>query len=351
MRKLTFTFFVMVVFGLAVFAQDTESYTALKVTGDNIPVIDGTIDAIWDNVEIVPLEKVPEQGGVVHANITEPNPDPTDYYAEFGMLWNEDGMYFLFTVVDDALVIFEDYNTGNSTPADKWWVDDNINLLFSKDLINSPFTQWEFAWQPGIDQEEKLSSSDWENPALIDISLVSSAWYQDGNTYTLETFIDWLAFDDGNADISENMDIFLEARARDDDDMVVDDPWETMFQWSTVNYNIETDGIGFGTVTLSAMEVVAPTAVKSFTNNTFNALLAPSYSTGNTQLQLTLDKSGDVYVAVYDMTGKKVKGFVLDNRIAGKNSIPLDLNFLQQGIYMVNVQSGINSSVLKYIKQ
>ncbi len=351
MKKFTLTFFIVAVFGLAVFAQDTESYTALKVTGGNVPTIDGTIDAVWDNVEIVPLEKVPEQSGVVHANITVPNPDPTDYYAEFGMLWDDDGMYFLFRVVDDIIVIFEDYDAGNTTPADKWWADDNINLLFSKDLLNNTFTQWEFAWQPNIDQEEKLSSDDWLNAAEIDISLVSSAWYQDGNTYTLETFIDWEAFDDGNAVITPDMDIYLEARARDDDDMVVDNPWESMFQWSTVNYDIETSGIGFGTVTLSSTEVVVPSAAKDLLNDQFDALLVPSYSTGSTQLQLTLDKPGDVSIKVYDMSGKRVNGFVLENRTAGENIVPLDLNSLQQGVYLVNVLSGNSSSVLKYIKQ
>ena len=117
MKKFTFIIFIVTLFSLAIFAQDTESYTALKVTGDNVPVIDGTIDALWDNVEIVPLEKVPEIGGVVHTNITVPDPTEDDFYAEFGMVWNEDGMYFLFRVVDDVIVIFEDYNTSNSTPA------------------------------------------------------------------------------------------------------------------------------------------------------------------------------------------------------------------------------------------
>ena len=351
MKKFTFIIFIVTLFSLAIFAQDTESYTALKVTGDNVPVIDGTIDALWDNVEIVPLEKVPEIGGVVHTNITVPDPTEDDFYAEFGMVWNEDGMYFLFRVVDDVIVIFEDYNTSNSTPADKWWVDDNINLLFSKDLLNTSFTQWEFAWQPGIDQEEKLSSDDWENPALIDISLVSSAWDEDGDTWTLETFIDWEAFDDGNAVITPDMDIFLEARARDDDDMVADSPWESMFQWSTINYNIETDGVGFGTVTLSSTEVVAPSAVSSLLNDQFDALLVPSYSSGSTQLHLTLNKPGNVSISIYDMSGKRVNGIVLDSGTAGENIIPLDLSSLQQGIYLVNVYSGNNSSVLKYIKQ
>lgn len=352
MKKFTFTFFIISIFGLAVFAQ--ESYMAMKVTGDNVPVIDGTIDAIWDNVLIVPLEKVPEKDGSIHPNITVPDPEPDDYYAEFGLLWNEDGLYALFRVVDDVIVIFEDFDPDNATPADKWWVDDNINLLFNKDLSNNTdalFTQWEFAWQPGIDQEEKLSSSDWLNAALIDISLVSSAWNQDGTTWTLETFIDWEAFADGSAVITPDMDIYMEARARDDDDEAVDDPWEAMFQWSTTNYEIENTGEGLGTVTLSSEEVTAPEAVNSTSENVLAARLVPSLSTGNTQLWISLDTPSDITVTLFDMSGKQVDELVFNNQSAGDNDIALDFSFLQQGVYLIHVNSGNNSNVLKYVKQ
>jgi len=354
MIKFTFTFLLVACLSRLIFAQDTESYTALKVSGDNVPVIDGTIDAIWDNVLIIPLEKVPEKDGSIHSNITVPNPELDDYYAEFGLLWNEDGLYALFRVVDDVLVIFEDYDPANSTPADKWWVDDNINLLFNKDLSNNTgasFTQWEFAWQPGIDQEEKLSSDDWLNAALIDISLVNSTWNQDGNTWTLETFIDWEAFADGAAVITPDMDIYMEARARDDDDMEVDNPWETMFQWSTTNYEIENTGEGLGTVTLSSTEVEAPEAVNDLLNDQLEARLVPNYSKGYTNLQFDLEKPGDVIVTLYEISGKMVNEFTLHQQSAGENSIPLDLNSLQQGVYLIHVRSNENYSVLKYIKQ
>lgn len=350
MKKITFTILTTLIFSAMTFAQDFESYTALKVTGDNVPVIGGTIDPIWENAVVVALEKVPESGGVVHSNITVPNPEPADYSAEISMLWNESGIFFLFTIVDDKVVIFEDYDAANTTPADKWWADDNINLLFSKDLVNTSFTQWEFAWQPGIDQEEKLSSDDWLNAALIDISLVSSAWHQDGTTWTLETFIDWQAFADGSAVITEGMNIYLEARARDDDDEVDNDPWESMFQWSTVNYGVENDGVNMGEVTLSAQEAQAPSAITSVSAQ-FNQLsLFPNPSTGNSELQLTLEQNGNVMVDVYDVTGAFVKGFVFEDRQAAENRIPLNLEDLNSGTYLIQVQSNNNSGVLKYVR-
>lgn len=352
MKKITFTILITLVFGLITLAQDTESYTALKVTGDNIPVIDGTIDAIWSNVEIVPLTKVPEIDGEVHPNITVPDPEPDDYYAEFGMLWNEDGMYFLFTVVDDIIVIYEDYDTGNDTPADKWWWDDNINILFSKDLVNSTFTQWEFAWQPGIDQEEKLTSNDWLNPMPdgMETEFVESAWYNDGDTWTLETFISWDAF--LGSTYTAGGDIYLETRARDDDDDGVEsNSWETMFQWSTVNYDIENTGEGLGTVTLSVEEVQAPSAISNVVAHFDQMGLYPNPSSGNSELHLALEDRGDVIVSVYDISGRFIKDIVFNNRPAADNSLPLNLEELSQGTYLLQVHSNNNSGVLKYVKQ
>ena len=346
MKKVIFTISFFAFYGLALFAQ-TESYTALKVTGNNIPVIDGVIEPLWDNVEKVTLAKVPEIGGVPHPNITVPNPDPSDYSAEIGMVWNDDGIFFWFKVVDELLVIEDDYYMNNGVDADQWWTDDNINILFSKDLVNASFQQWEFAWQPGIDQEEKLSSDLWANPAVIDESLVSSAWFNDGTTWILETFIDWGAFADGNANISDGMDIYLEARARDDDD---GGTWESMFHWSTINYEVENDGVGMGTVTLSGTELEVSGIFDIQKVNNISRIY-PNPSNGYSDLELTLDNAGDVYVSIFDLAGKKMLEFAYENMAAGNNIVPLNLATIEKGIYMVHVQTKDTSGVAKLFKQ
>lgn len=344
------TLLVASLLSISVFAQDTESYTALKVTGDNVPVIDGNIDAIWEKVEIVPLTKVPEIGGVVHSNITVPDPETSDFYAEIGMLWNNDGIFFIFSVTDDKIVIVEDHYLDNDTPADKWWYDDNINILFSKDLYNWSFQQWEFAWQPGIDQEEKLSSDDWANPAEIDTDLVQSAWYNDGDIWILETFIDWKAFDDGLATITPDSEIFLEARARDDDDEYMGSSWEAMFQWSTLNYEVEATGEGMGTVTLSSTELQA-SGISDLHSEFGKMSIHPNPSRGKSELQLTLLSMGSVDIAVSDMTGKLYRVFQFQDLSAGENSLALDLTSFSQGVYFLSISSGEKSGVLKYVKQ
>ena len=339
MKKLIFTL-LFAVSVITVFGQ--ESYTALKIPDGKAPAIDGVIDNIWDNVEFVQLAKVPD-----NANITVPNPDPSDFYAEIGMLWNDTGMFFLFRVTDDIILIEDDDPTLDAVPADKWWTDDNINILFSKDLVNTSFEQWEFAWQEGIDQEEKLSSDDWLNAAKIDISMVQSAWYQDGNDWTLETFINWQSFADGNPTITPGMKIYLEARARDDDD---GGTWESMFQWSTTNYSVESTGEGMGEVTLSATEVEVPTAITEHFSGLNQEIIYPNPVNDFSRLSFNLNEPGMVTVKILNLDGKEINTVINELRPQGKQIIPLETKNLSKGNYLVKIVNANGSKVVKLVK-
>jgi hypothetical protein len=345
MIKIIFILLLTGILGLMAYSQgDTESYTAYKVTGDMVPVIDGVIEPAWYSVEKVPLQKVPEDGGAIHPNITVPNPDPSDFYAEFGTCWNDSGIFFYFMVVDDKIVIEDDNAATNTVPNDQWWTDDNINILFSKDLTNATWEQWEFAWQEGINQEEKLSSDDWLNAAKIDQNLVQSAWYNDGTTWVLETYIDWWAFKD---DPTPGEAIYLEARARDDDD---DGTWESMFQWSTIRYQVENDGIGLGAVTLSETELT-PTGIAPVMEHTGDLRVFPNPTGGRSDLAVTLERAGNVGVTVYDMSGKSVLDQAYSGRAAGKNLLPLHLESLRKGMYMVRVTTVERTCTVKLVKE
>ncbi len=339
MRETIFTLFFLL---YAMTGWTQESYTALKATGNNVPVIDGTIDAVWNAVEMVQLTKVPD-----NANITVPDPDPSDFAAAFGMLWNETGMFFIFRITDEKIVIEDDDPTLSAVPADKWWTDDNINLLFSKDLVNTTFTQWEFAWQPGIDQEEKLSSDDWLNAALIDISMVQSAWHHDGTTWTLETFIKWESFNDGVVSITPGQVIYLEARARDDDD---GGTWESMYQWSTTNYDIEKTGEGFGSVTLSSQEVEVVSGISGLAAGRNVLSVFPNPSGDIVNLWLHPDQSGMVSVELFSMEGRKLTNLLNEPVHAGEQVIPLDMRDFSSGHYWLKISSVIGSRTISLVK-
>lgn len=345
MKKLIFTFLFI---GIALVGWSQESYTALKVKTADTPIIDGAIDDLWKDVTMVSLTKVPEVGGVVHSNITVPSPTAADFSAKFGVLWNDDGIFFLFRITDDNIVIEEDYYLDNEIAADKWWADDNMGILFSKDLVNTTFEQFEFAYQPGVDQEEKLSSDLWANPHVIAAEMVQAAWEQDGDVWTLETFIDWDSFD---ATITPGMDIAVEMRARDDDDS---GDWESMYQWSTINYAVEDDGVGLGTVSLSTTELevsVLPSAIKNISSNLNNVNVYPNPVQEGTKIQFNLTKAENVNIELFDICGSKIASISNGFRNVGEQIVPLNMSNYTAGTYLLMINTGSGADVLKITKQ
>ena len=203
----------------------------------------------------------------------------------------------------------------------------------------------------GINHEEKLTSSQWAPPAVLDESLVKSAWWNDGKTtWILETFISWDAFADGNADITGGMNVYLEACARDDDDDGVDsDPYEAMLQWSADRY-AQDDGIGLGTVTLSNTEIQPVTPVE-LTEIQSDAQIFPNPVADVAELRLKLGKGGSVYCSVFDISGKLIDRQTYSNRPTGLNSIALNTGSLVKGIYLLSVQTPSDSKMLRFIKE
>lgn len=340
MRKLKFILLLVgCVYSLLLSAQ-TESYNAKYVAEENMPEIDGTIDAIWNGVTMAAIEKVPE-----NSNITVPNPNPDDFSASFGIIWSDYGLFVLFEVTDDNIVIEDDYYLDNEIEADMWWTDDNINLLFSQDLINESFSQFEFAWQQGVNQEEKLSSSDWANDAVIDISLVESAWFNEGDLWILETFISWEAFGYEAFDLSNGDVIYCEARVRDDDD---DGTWESMFQWSTDNYDVESTGEGMGAVTLTADEI---TSINNQNSSSESIQIRPNISDGNVNLVLNTPEAGYAAYEVISITGQIVDKGQLALQSSGTQTVPLSFENLSSGIYIIKVSSNGSDLISKFIIQ
>jgi hypothetical protein len=302
----------------------TESYTALKATGGNIPVIDGTIDAIWNQVAIVAVAKSP----INPTYNTEPNPLPDDFKADFGMLWADEGMYYLIKIVDDILCYDDD---------PQWWHDDNVNILFSKDLTNTTFTELEFAWYPNRDEELKAISLRGIDPAYV-----AGKWNKDLNTYTLECFIDWRCF---TTSPTPGGNMGVEIRARDDDDDGGHTYWESMFQWSTTNYEIENTGEGMGTVTLSTTEVTIPSSISEKESETSSLDVYPNPCMDNVLLTQRLDRPGRVCIDLYDIFGKKLAVLSDEYRKAGEQQISLDVRNISKGNYILRVKtdSGINT--------
>ena len=67
-------------------------------------------------------------------------------------------------------------------------------------------------------------------------------------------------------------------------------------------------------------------------------------------LQYELAEPADVTIEIYDMSGSRISGTVIERRAAGKHTQLLNADYLKPGIYFLKVISGYNTRVSKIIK-
>lgn len=107
------------------------------------PIIDGEIDAIWDNVNVTPM------GNVYNGGFD----DEADHKASFKAIWDETNLYVLVEVTDQTLV--------NSTGAD--YEKDGVEILI--DIDNAGGTNYDndkqirYLWDDAVYNAEKGSSA------------------------------------------------------------------------------------------------------------------------------------------------------------------------------------------------
>ena len=143
------------------------------------------------------------------------------------------------------------------------------------------------------------------------------------------------------------MKIYLEARARDDDD---GGTWESMFQWSTTNYSVESTGEGMGEVTLSATEVEVPTAITEHFSGLNQEIIYPNPVNDFARLSFNLNEPGMVTVKILNLDGKEINTVINELRPQGKQIIPLETKNLSKGNYLVKIVNANGSKVVKLVK-
>jgi cellulose/xylan binding protein with CBM9 domain/uncharacterized protein DUF362 len=91
--------------------------TVVVKTGQT-PVIDGTVDPIWDNAQYHTCTNVvlPVGGSM---------PAPADFSGGWKALWDDDYLYFLVELNDDEIV--------QDSPDTQWWEDDNVEFFIDAD--------------------------------------------------------------------------------------------------------------------------------------------------------------------------------------------------------------------------
>ena len=78
------------------FSGLTDAQLQILKIGNTGPVIDGQMDAIWDQAAIIPI--------IISMGPENPS-DPSDFSAEARFLWNNNGIYIFISVNDDNISI------------------------------------------------------------------------------------------------------------------------------------------------------------------------------------------------------------------------------------------------------
>lgn len=99
--------------------------------------------------------------------------------------------------------------------------------------------------------------------------------------------------------------------------------------------------------------IVAALGANSIDNNyksIFNLKASPNPATNKISIDYTLDQLKNVSIDIFDILGKKVKSFSIEDKIIGKNNTTLDIEFLKDGIYFIQLNIGEQSETLKFEK-
>ncbi|MFA9389022.1 MAG: sugar-binding protein [Prolixibacteraceae bacterium] len=187
MKNLLLTIIVLSLFSHNyVFSQVDLQIESCQVA----PVIDGSIDAIWNTTTEQHLEKV------LAGNATS----AADFSAYFKSLWDNENLYVLVNVTDDLKI--------NDSDAD--WQDDAIEIYI--DINNDKLDgygltdyQYTFAWNNNTSITANGPTSNFE------FKIVDTA-----NGYLLEVKMPWVTL--GLAEAKSNVTLGYDVHVHDDDD-------------------------------------------------------------------------------------------------------------------------------------
>jgi hypothetical protein len=289
-----------------IIVEALEDGTALAISvGETPPVIDGAIDAVWDNARTHTMQQRSWWG------------NPTGLYSTWKVMWDIDNVYLLY-VVEDA------------TP-----YNGNTAAVYENDCIETFFDMNQSA-KEGYDADDWQIRSirmldSWTGSANVD-----STWGSDvqraqasmpGDAgYHVEMAIPWLSL--------SNTFLPLVGKEFNYDCVVADvgsgggarlyrESWTT--DTDVAYFNTEF----FGTITLSADTIEGgPTAV--FDREEMNVTIYPNPASD--QVSISSDVLIDGYTLL-DMTGRMVRSASAINEF---NAV-LNVSDLNEGVYIIRI--------------
>lgn len=280
-----------------------------KIYSISAPItIDGTIDGVWDNSNVMPLNATKLLSGAVT--------NASDLSGYGKMLWDNTNLYLLAIVTDDT--------KKNDSPNS--YDDDQVE--FYLDLDNAKATaydandfQYSFGWDDGTVVGIIPSTGPTTN---IVYSAVSTA-----NGYVIEAKIPWATL---KTTPSAGKILGIDFMINDDDDGSGRDG---KLSWYAAKDEAYKDASLFGTGKLIDQQLI--TGSIDFSYNNFTVFPNPS--------------SGEVFVSgfennfeylVFDFAGRSV--------LEGVSSGKINIESLESGTYILNLKQGEKVKTLKVSK-
>lgn len=296
--------------------EEEEDGTANAISvGDTPPVIDGEIDAVWDNAKVHPLQQRDWWGS------------PTGLYSYYKIMWDIDNVYIL-NYVDDATFL----NSGGEP-----YENDNIELFFDMDQSASAgfdANDWQIRCIRGLDTYTGSANVDeaWGE----DVTRAQKE-YNDSTSYVVEWAIPWTSLS-GSFLPLETVEFNFDVVVADVADGVGRD---YIIAWNTnqdINYqNTEL----YGTITLSGDEVETSVSDVEIPNLT----LYPNPVVD----QLRIEAANELFsMEVFDMTGRRVT--VLSDINSSSVSFNVEGKF-EAGLHLVkltDVKGNISSRMVVF---
>ena len=273
------------------------------------PTIDGNIDAIWNNPKIVDFnaEKI-----LVGSDI-----EPSDLSGMAKMMWDEDYVYLLAEVTDDAYQ--------NDSP--NIYEDDNVEFYFDADnskaaAYDANDAQYSFAWNDGtiIGVIPSGKSTEGITYKILDTD----------TGYNVEIKIPWSNLQTTPEDGKE---IGFDFMINDDDDGGGRD---AKLSWNASEDQAWQNPSIFGTIQLVGTDALS-------VNDQFKSPSVIVYPNPAQNLLLVKGMDAEFQYKVIDVTGKL--------QLSGKTKSAIKIENLAQGIYFLNIGGSLNKNNIKFIKE
>lgn len=271
-------------------------------------IIDGSIDPLWDDANVKPMDASKLLTGAVSNN--------SDLSGYAKLLWDNTNLYFLAVVTDDT----KQNDSQNSYDDDQveLYIDGNNAKASTYDANDC---QYSFGWNDGTVVGTIPSTA---SKTGITYSAVATA-----NGYVIEAKLPW-----STVQVSPSADkmIGVDFMINDDDNNGTRDG---KLSWNAATDDAYQNASLFGTAKLNPQLLI--TGIESATYENISIFPNPAHN----DVHVTGFASEFEYV-ITDQSGKPV--------LEGKSVEKINIADLQSGLYILQVKQGASSKTLKITK-